>query len=134
MKKNLFVAAALAVGLAGCAGLITDGKGPNPANPKVTVASGRYIVVDQEPIVIPKGAKNFAITWELPITTGVTFPDDGIVITDGGDQFKCSREAGRTRFTCIASNTRSGRYKYTIKVMEGEKALPPLDPIIINDN
>ncbi len=134
MKKNLFIAAALVLGLAGCASLINDGKGPDPANPKVTVASGRYIVVDQEPIVVPKGAKDFRITWELPLASGLTFPDDGIVIANGGDEFKCNREAGRTRFTCIDRNSRSNRYKYTIKVMDGEKPLPPFDPIIINDN
>ncbi len=131
MKKNIFFAATLTIGLCGCASPFT---GPNPANPMVTVVSGRYIVVDQEPIVVPKGARDFTITWELPRATAYTFSEDGIVIADGRDEFKCNREAGRTRFTCVNRNSRPGRYKYTIKVMDGDKPLPPLDPIIINDS
>ena len=134
MKKIGFCIAACAALSAGCADLPMNlAKGPNPANPRVTIVSGNNIVVNQEPIVVPKGAQNFSITWELPRFSSYTFPEDGIVIANGAEAFKCNLEAGRTRFTCTARNFITKRYKYTVKVKDGERALPPLDPSIMPD-
>ena len=133
MKKNVFVAAAFSLGLGGCASLMMDCKTPDPGNPKVSVVSGRLLVVNQEPIVVPKGAKNFRITWELPLGSNYNFPADGIVVDKGRDEFSCNLEKDTQRFSCVFRNSKPGRYKYTIKANDGDKALPPLDPIIMSD-
>ena len=133
MKKNVFVAAAFSLGLGGCANLMMDWKTPDPGNPKVSVVSGRLLVVNQEPIVVPKGAKNFRITWELPRGSNYNFPADGIAVEKGRDEFSCNLEKDTQRFSCVFRNSKPGRYKYTIKANDGDKALPPLDPIIMSD-
>ena len=113
--------------------MMMDWKTPDPGNPKVSVISGRLLVVNQEPIVVPKGAKNFRITWELPRGSNYNFPDDGIVVENGGKEFDCGRLTDKRFFYCTFHNSKPGRYKYTIKANDGVKALPPLDPIIMSD-
>ena len=134
MKKTALVAVALTFGLSGCAHhhMRTESK-PDPFNPHVSVVDGKYIVVNQEPIIIPRKDKDKTITWHLPKDTPYSFPADGIVIDKGDDEFKCNVEADKKKFACKNKNSKPGKYKYTIKVMDGAKPLEPLDPIILND-
>ena len=133
MKKIVVVTAVLALGLTACAQNQprTEIK-RDPHAPNVHVVAGKYIVVDQEPIVIEKGDSDDRIIWQLPLNTTYTFPADGIVIKDGGVVFKCNVEANGKRFVC-KNNKTPGMYKYTIKVMDGAKTLQPLDPFVLND-
>ena len=124
--------AVVTVALSGCPGDMRMSRSPDPHAPNITVASGGYIVVDQEPIVVPKSEKDFVIVWQLPRDSVYTFPEDGIVVARGDDEFKCNLEGGRQRFTCRFRNSKPGIYKYTIKVMESTKLLEPLDPHIAN--
>ena len=130
----MLLAAVCAAALSACA---TRPIGPlgvpfDPENPKVYVVAGKQIVVDQEPIyVIRKGA---TIVWELPKDQKLAFPPDGIVIKAERNEFACRVEEGATRFSCQWVNARPGTfYKYTIKVRQDGKDLPPLDPSMFGD-
>jgi len=134
MKKTVLVAAVFALALAGCAhypGHHRGERAPDPHNPRVIV-TGTYIVVDQEPIVIPKEDRE-PIVWQLPKDSRYTFPENGIVIDKAGDEFSCSVEQDKHRFVCRNRHTKPGKYHYTIRVMDGERQLNTLDPIVMND-
>jgi hypothetical protein len=130
MRKSIVLVAVSMLVLAACAGNVFVTK-PDPHNPSVSVVSG-YIVVDQEPIVVPKGERDFSIVWQLAKDSPYSFPDDGIVVARGEDEFRCRREANNQRFTCLFRNSKPGKYKYTIKVLDGTRLLEPLDPTIVN--
>ena len=131
MKKRVLLAVVIALGLAGCAKMHGHGsEGPDPRFPQVTVKGGN-IVVDQEPILVPKGEKNFRITWQLPRTGGLTFPRNGIVVEAPEGEFRCALENERS-FACIDRNSIAGRFKYTIRVNQEGRSLEPLDPYIRN--
>jgi hypothetical protein len=130
MKRSAVLVVVSMLVLAACAGNPFVRK-PDPHNPSVSVVSG-YIVVDQEPIVVPKGQYDFSIVWQLAKDSTYSFPDDGIVVARGEDEFKCKPEADKQRFTCVFRNSKPGKYKYTIKVLDGTKLLEPLDPTIVN--
>ena len=133
MKKSVLVATVSALVLTACASNMRVVRTPDPHYPNVTIAGGKYIVVNQEPIVIPNNEKDTWITWQLPVDSTYSFPADGIVIANAGDEFKCNLEADKKRFACKDKNSKSGKYKYTIKVIDGSKPLEPLDPFIMND-
>jgi hypothetical protein len=121
--------------LAGCVVRpIGPGGAPfDPLNPRVYVIDNKQIVVDQEPIYI-QGRKEVTIVWELAGYQKLTFPKDGIVISEGGQEFSCGTEREESRFACRFRNSKPGaRYKYTIKVELDGKALRPLDPTIYSD-
>jgi hypothetical protein len=133
MKKSVLVAAASALVLTACACNTLNVRKIDPQNPGVFVVDSSYIVVDQEPLYFPKGKQNVTITWQLPSDSRYTFPKDGIVIKDAGDEFPdCHPEQNRLRFACMNKHSKPGKYKYTIKV-EGSPAVAPLDPTVLND-
>lgn len=129
MKRSTWLAIAASLVLVACA-VNPFVKASDPHHPNVNVTNG-YIVVDQEPIVIAKNERDIAITWQLPMGSPYVFPDDGIVISSGGDEFNCHREDNKQRFTCKDRHSKPGRYKYTIKV-DGPDRIEPLDPSIMN--
>lgn len=108
----------------------------DPANPLVLVKDGR-VSVSQEPLYFTKKDGPVTITWRLPAGGPYSFADNGIVVEGGSDakraaaEFDCKRVSA-TEFACLNRNTGSGRYKYTVRVLQGGTALEPLDPIIIN--
>lgn len=76
----------LAVGvagvLAGCA-VTKQSSGTlpfDPARPQVYVTQSGLIVLDQEPVVIPQGAKELKITWQLRAEGARFAPETGITI------------------------------------------------------
>jgi hypothetical protein len=133
-------AASLVVGGMALAPAALDAAGPDPANPKVHVVSGKHLVVDQEPIFVPLGRKNFTITWQLPAGAGYEFvPNDanpapgktrGIDIAAPEGEFTCTRASG-LRIACKFRNETKGKYKYTIRV-KGKEGVLELDPFIMN--
>jgi len=135
MRKSWIVVAVAA--LSGCAYYAPGGKLPLPETPQVRVANGKLIVVDQEPIAVPRGKRDFRITWQLPRGLQYRFPrEGGIVVAESRDQiYGCQREDEFSYF-CVDRNTAPGRFKYTITVLDaanGDKPLAPLDPWIVND-
>jgi len=80
MKRALSISAVVATGFIACAAVGISQAQPkggggghfDPHNPKVYVL-GKYLVVDQEPIVILKDDKRTDITWELPPRRPIAF-------------------------------------------------------------
>ena len=102
------------------------------ANPLVSVKVGE-IAVSPDPLIFRKDEKNVRITWRLG-AGDLRFPENGIVI-EGPRQDEivdCKPGEGGRDFSCLNRNTRPGKYKYTIRVMKGDKALEPRDPNIMN--
>jgi hypothetical protein len=136
MNKSLVLAVVLTVALAGCAhhraGRMAK-QVPDPLNPQVFVVDGRGVGVNQEPIYIAPDKKDVRIVWSLPAGSTYTFPGDGIVVSEGRDEFQCGIEENKQRYACQFRNSRPGKYKYSIKVEDGGKLLKPLDPSIISD-
>ena len=139
MKRSTFVIVAAAIlTLAGCAQM--DGKWggdtgmrrpPDPHSPWVFVVEDKFLVVDQEPIVVPREQRDFVITWSLPKGSGYSFAENGIRIAEAGDEFKCAPGPDRQKFICEFRNSKRGRYKYTINV-SGPSKVEALDPFIMN--
>ncbi len=150
MKKWHLISVACALLLAGCAHFT---KPPDPVRPQVFVVDGRLLVVNAEPLVFTRRGE-VTITWHLP--KGYTFDErQGIVIEgrlvresksqDGLVQqtyvldpkqdeiIRCSRSKDGSEFSCLNRNRTPGRYKYTIRALDGTKALTSLDPWVMND-
>ena len=123
--------------------------------PLVTVKAG-LISVSPEPLVLRKSEAGDEIVWNLP--PGLTFQERGITVDGllrdakgerlrpvqdahvgvaakpepGTDKhFKCEAR-GRQQYVCKVDKKMSqvGIYKYTIRLMQDGKALPPADPSI----
>lgn len=133
MKKMILVAAATGLLLTACASHHPHVEKTNPLRTGVSVVDGKYIVVDQEPIYFSKGTQNVRFAWQLARDSGYTFPKDGVVIKDAGDEIvECHPEQGGLSFSCLNKHTKPGKYKYTVK-LEGSPAVAPLDPVLVND-
>jgi hypothetical protein len=147
LRRALIAGAGLAtLLLAGCAHHHRHHPGPgdtraqpDPVNPRVMVYDGQ-VSVDLEPLYFNRKAGKVTITWRLPADGPYAFADNGITIEPGdretsqemvGKEFQCQRVQA-TAFACVNHNTRKARFKYTVRVTDGGKALPPLDPVIVN--
>jgi hypothetical protein len=139
MKQSTLILAAAVLMLSGCAQ--TDGKWggdtsmrrpPDPHSPWVFVVQDKYIVVDQEPIVVPREQRDFVITWSLPKGSPYAFAENGIRISEAGDEFNCGLDSDRQKYTCQFRNSKRGRYKYTINIVGGPNKIEALDPFIMN--
>ena len=99
------------------------------ADATVTVANN---VVSVTPDPLPAGpGNNVNLHWNLS-TNGWTFPSNGIVITNPGDQFSDSQVLNNGKqFKWKDKNTNGVKYKYTINVTNGATTLS-LDPTIEN--
>lgn len=108
----------------------------NPNFPNVEVVNDEIIVVDQEPVFMPRNYVDKKISWQLPNGGPYKFDHDrGIVVegekTSGHVAFTdCKPEQNDYRFVCKNDGT-AGWYKYTIRVV-GPANIPPLDPFIRN--
>lgn len=160
MKKkwNLIAAFSALLVLAGCA---TSSGAPPPlevrSRPQVDVRNGR-IVVAPEILSFFSDEREVLIVWQLPKDSRFRFAskdsiarEDGIVIEgrlaeqvqrEGRDSIplekqdeivRCSARNGGLEFACLNRHTRSGIYKYTIRVLDGTRPLPPLDPWVVNN-
>ena len=108
----------------------------NPNFPNVDVINDTHIVVDQEPIFIPRNFTDKRITWQLPRDSRYRFDrENGVTVgpevSSGHRAFsECKPEMNELRYTCRNDGT-PGSYKYTIRVT-GPASVPPLDPFIRN--
>ncbi len=108
----------------------------NPNFPNVDVINDTHIVVDQEPIFIPRNFTDKRITWQLPRDSRYRFDrENGVTVgpevSSGHRAFsECRPEMNELRYTCRNDGT-PGSYKYTIRVT-GPASVPPLDPFIRN--
>ena len=138
--KALFPAIVLCATLLGCA---TSPFGPESktlrctgqnCDVKVAVSCslGLFCIasVDSHTVQVSRG-NSPNITWEM-ISSGYTFPSNGIVFASGDTQFECHVEANGRRFSCRDRNTVVGKFKYTVNV-SGSPGVPPLDPWVSNE-
>ncbi len=138
-RTALAAAALLPLLLAGC-GMFRHHGGmghgvADPANPRVMVDAQGRLSVNQEPLRFYKSQGQVNITWRLPAEGGYAFPKDGIVVEGPGsaEEFRCGPGAKSNEFSCLNRNSRPGDYKYTVRALQGDKTLPPLDPRIVNE-
>jgi hypothetical protein len=85
--------------------------------------------VDSETLEVPRG-NSPNITWQM-MSPGYTFPSNGIVFANAGNEFDCHVEANGRRFSCHDRHTKPGKYKYTVNI-SGSPSVPPLDPWVDN--
>ena len=108
----------------------------NPNFPNVDVINDTHIVVDQEPIFIPRNFTDKRITWQLPRDSRYRFDrENGVTVgpevSSGHRAFsECKPEMNELRYTCRNDGT-PGSYKYPIRVT-GPASVPQLDPFIRN--
>lgn len=159
MNKLTFTLALAALLLGGCAQFHDrhhrgDGRFyggcpcPDPTQPMVTVKDGA-IVLDQEVLVFPRNVSG-PLTWTLPSNSTVRFAENGIVIEGRlldrvlrsdvpsvvldpkqSEIVDCRRGSEGLSFTCLNRHTAPGVYKYTIRVIEGQREISR-DPPIVN--
>lgn len=89
--------------------------------------------ISAQPPDIDVFAPDHEIHWDI-VSRGYAFPQDGIVIGDDANhEFTDPRRAEQDRkFIWHDKNSFAKSYKYSIKVLNGATACPPLDPGIIN--
>lgn len=162
-KRLLLTIVVLSAALAatGCASF-DPARGGRPDRPKVTVENGQ-IQVNPDVLVFYRSQGAMRVTWALPRESTLRFPQDGIVIEgeltglagaktvevrdprqrntptstpinrSQNEIVDCKPSPDFKEFSCLNRNTRSGVYKYTIRVNDGGKTLE-LDPAFVNMN
>jgi hypothetical protein len=135
MKKTLLAGALLAIGA------WTVGAYAQPQPVTVTLV-GNQIRADPDPVVVERRmGPNVVIRWQLPRGADYRFDPTGIVVngeqTPGGlrrqDQLPdFCRSAGPNQVTCPNRNTRTGRFKYTIHLLDRNNQPIKHDPLIVN--
>jgi hypothetical protein len=64
--RQICAAALLALALAGCAHQRPVGRSPiDPTRPQIYVTSENNLVVDQEPVIVPRSSADRKVTWQL---------------------------------------------------------------------
>jgi hypothetical protein len=157
MKKLIALAPVLAVVLSGCGLFHRDHHGGYPRNSDTvtdaTSVSGGTIKLAQEVILIQSApnAPPVTIVWQLNPADGYRFTQDGIVIEGQlldqvlrGDRTVVVLDPGQKEiggckpvteaalaYSCVVRPTRSGVYKYTIRVTDGKKVISRDPPIVL---
>lgn len=148
MKKRNLVFAACALLVVGCQHFTQEPRRemegfdpgvvrpPRPSFPNVFITSNGNIVVDQEPIRIPRGEpQRVKVSWALAAGSPYTFPGNGIGIDEElrkRYKFECPVTGQGKVITCTFDRPPSGRpLKYTIRVKDRNRDLPDLDPTIM---
>jgi len=101
----------------------------SPRGTAVDVVEDKYIVVDQEPIVV-HGA-DIVLIWRIDSSQTWRFPQsNAIVFADGAAVFRCNTNGNGTQVQCVDKGT-PGKYKYNITVTRGSETLK-LDQFVWN--
>jgi hypothetical protein len=151
--KNALCVAAAGLALSGCAWLrgwhheevpaasesksiFYDGKPceRSPCKVEVTVEAC-HIDLDPNRLGVRHGLRDAEIVWEIR-SPGYTFAKNGISFREKEmtrSVFRDARVVEGNKFTLVDANAGPGTYKYTVRIMRGEKACAPLDPEIVND-
>jgi hypothetical protein len=133
-KRTLLCVAIACFALAGCAPMPRVG-GEAPTSKEcngvrceidVTVVGNEIVVVDYA--LINNQRKPIVMLWRLPQDSPYTLK---IEIIGGGDEFPGCMQNGPRQFMCNNTHTKSGVYKYWVKV-DGPNHLEK-DPYIVND-
>jgi hypothetical protein len=156
MKNSVFIAVAFVFMLTACAsgrfsvegfsaynGLFV--KKPNPNNPNVFVNDDTYIIVDQEPIHLRiKSNKRPVIVWALDNNTTYVFANPAISsFTPVGSSppltnVDCPMQGsgsgpGQQFLVCAYDAPATGKYTYTLRIINSKGNVIVSDPSIMND-
>jgi hypothetical protein len=133
--------------------LSASGAGKNSVlTPQVNVLADGTITVTPEPLVFNTGLRKVNIRWQVPKSSNLTFPDNGIVIegevvagpapggagvqarieTNQDEVAQCKVSADHKEFTCHNKHSRPGHFKYTIRLEQAGKPLKAFDPTMMN--
>jgi hypothetical protein len=149
MKLSLFAVVAGAVLLGACQHPRLYPKSVDPARPQVRVENGRIQLVP-DVMVFRTDQRNVVVTWQLPAGARLRFADNGIVIEGEvteqlikgqppsvalnprqNEIVDCKRSADGLSFSCLNRHTRTGVYKYTIRVLQDGRIVER-DPFVMN--
>ncbi|MBL0143516.1 MAG: hypothetical protein IPP91_15740 [Betaproteobacteria bacterium] len=104
--------------------------------PNVQVIGDKYLVVDQEPIIVPSGSRD-DIAFVLQHDSDYAFYRDGVVVSAPKGEFDCRVQAGGQRVVCRNRHsnppTDPKTYKYMIQVARPGAKPITLDPFVVND-
>jgi hypothetical protein len=130
MTLRPLVVVAIVLALASCARMAPPGDTRSPRDTGVDVVENKYIVIDQEPIIVHGSA--VVLKWRLDAGSGWLFPPtNAIVFRDApAGEFDCRTIADGKQVVCIDRGTR-GKYKYDVTVVRGSETLK-LDPFVWN--
>jgi hypothetical protein len=103
--------------------------GTPPASSTPVLPATVSITVDTEPVDLTGLGNGVQIHWDI-VTSGWTFPSNGIAIHNPGNNFKPISNTGQ-RHTWQRDHADSANYKYTITLTNGQIILT-WDPWIVN--
>jgi len=96
----------------------------------VAVVNG-HIVLTPDPLPVGD-AHDVLLTWRIT-TPGYTFEEDGIAISNAGDEFgDAERSEDGLSFQEVDKDDNGATYKYTVSVSDGTNPPIVLDPTIQN--
>lgn len=139
-RLSLTVAIALST-LIGACSLFSSRATPD--KPLVTISNGK-IAVEPEPLVFKVGGGAVDIVWRTDgktlfaaengiVIDGEVAVKDGPIINPRQDEIvNCRASQDRTTYTCTNKRSRKGLFKYTVRLVQDGKPLPPHDPGIMN--
>jgi hypothetical protein len=140
MNRSIIGAVAIVMTLGGCAAGRYGNEGfdpvqvrrPDAHQPNIFVGNDGYLVVDQEPIRVPRSEGRVVIVWALPYWGSYTFADDGIQLADPvthqpppGTECAVQGTARKLYRCAYAAPLEPRSYKYSIKVNGAKSALEP---------
>jgi hypothetical protein len=144
MGKSLVVAVSVSLLLSACAaGRIGDSgysrflvSEPLPAKPNVFVRGDRYLVVDQEPIVVAGDAE--VVTFALDAAGPWTFPREGAIAVSPLREGRAANVAdcavtgaANRQLTCTFKLERGQKIAYTLTVQDGSGKTIKSDPTAV---
>ena len=128
MALRPLVVVAIALALASCAQINPRTTG-SPRATNVDVVEDKYIVVDQEPVIV-RGA-DVVLLWRVDSSQTWRFPQaNAMVFPDGAAVFNCNTNGNGTQVQCVDRGT-PGKYKYSVTLVRGNETLK-LDPFVWN--
>ena len=140
MKKNILVALLAGALLASCA-MKHHRTTFDPTMPTVGYENGQ-ISVSPDPLLFFPDKKNVEIVWRVPEGSALRFAEKGGIEIDGVLTDKVIRGNRETPDSIVIDKTQDeivdckvkkpGLYKYTIRLLDNGRALPPKDPTVMN--
>ena len=131
MTLRPLVVVAIVLALASCARMAPPGGDPrSPRVTNVTVVEAKYIVIDQEPIIVH--GRDVVLIWRIDSSETWRFPQtNAIVFPEAPGEFGCNTNGNGTQVQCVDRGT-LGKYKYNITLVRGTETPLKLDPFVWN--
>ena len=130
MTLRPIIVVAMVLALAACARMAPPIDPRTPRATGVAVVDNKYLIVDQEPIIVRGSA--VVLTWRLDADSAYRFPERNAItfVKAPEGEFRCNTTGNGRQVQCTDRGT-PGQYKYVITVTRGSETLT-LDPFIWN--